>query len=62
MAKGNEFTEYEMNNIEVAKNKFKDDYNWTQSVLFAFADERIIDQNTVLKINTGFGGVIAKEG
>ena len=51
-----------MNNVEVAKNKFIEGYNWAQSVLFAFADDRIIDKNTALKITTGFGGGVAKEG
>jgi C_GCAxxG_C_C family probable redox protein len=30
--------------------------------LFAFADDNLIDQDTALKITTGFGGGIAKEG
>ena len=51
-----------MNRIDIAKNKFKDNYNWAQSVLFAFADKNLIDQDTALKITTGFGGGIAKEG
>ena len=51
-----------MNRIEIAKQKFNDGYNWAQSVLFAFADDRLIDQNTALKITTGFGGGIALTG
>ena len=30
--------------------------------MFAFADDRLIDKETALKITTGFGGGIAKEG
>jgi C_GCAxxG_C_C family probable redox protein len=30
--------------------------------LFAFADDKLIDPETALKITTGFGGGIAKEG
>ncbi len=51
-----------MNQVEIAKQKFKEGYNWTQSVLFAFADDRLIDQDTALKITTGFGGGVALTG
>lgn len=51
-----------MNKIDIAKSKFKEGYNWAQSVLFAFADDKLIDQDTALKITTGFGGGVALTG
>ena len=51
-----------MNRVEAAIEKFNNGYNWAQSVLFAFADDRLIDQDSALKITAGFGGGIAKEG
>lgn len=51
-----------MNHFKIAVQKFKDGYNWAQSVLSAFADDYLIDQETALKIAMGFGGRIAKGG
>ena len=48
--------------VEIAKKKFNEGYNWAQSVLFAFADDNLIDQDTALKIATGFGGGVALSG
>lgn len=51
-----------MSKMEIAKQKFDEGYNCAQSVLFAFANNGIIDKDTALKIATGFGGGIAREG
>ncbi len=40
---------------EIAVNKFKEGFNCSQSVLFAFANTFNLDEKTALKISCGFG-------
>lgn len=48
--------------IEIATDKFLSGYNCAQSVLFAYAPDFGLDADTALKLSTGFGGGIARQG
>jgi C_GCAxxG_C_C family probable redox protein len=48
--------------IEIATEKFQAGFNCAQSVLFAFAPDLGLDTDTALKVSTGFGGGMARQG
>jgi C_GCAxxG_C_C family probable redox protein len=50
------------NNAETAASKFLADFNCSQSVIFAFCDDLSLDKNLALKIATGFGGGMGRQG
>lgn len=47
---------------ETATERFLSGYNCAQSVLFAYGPDLGLDADTALKISTGFGGGIARQG
>lgn len=51
-----------MNRIKTAQKIFREGFNCSQSVLFAFSDKTEIPQDILLKLGTGFGAGIAREG
>ena len=44
-----------------ALSKFKEGYNCAQSVVYAYADEMGIDENTLLSLSVGFGGGMGRK-
>jgi C_GCAxxG_C_C family probable redox protein len=51
-----------MSRIDKAVSNFRGDLNCAQSILGAYGPHYGLDQNTALKISTGFGGGIARFG
>jgi len=48
-----------MNRVERAMERFLKGYNCSQSVLYAFCEDLNLDEETALKIASGFGGGMA---
>jgi C_GCAxxG_C_C family probable redox protein len=45
-----------MNHIDLAFSRFADGFNCSQAVFSAFADDFGLDEDTALKVASGFGG------
>ena len=45
----------------IALSKFKEGYNCAQSVVYAYADEMGVDENTALSLSVGFGGGMGRK-